>query len=79
MADEIEIELVRKAEQRRGRRPFDIDTFHEKQRMRIALREILNYGTVEDLKEAMREYGLSEGSPGWSKALQVWYAERGRG
>ena len=76
MADEIE--QVRKAEMRRGRRPIDIETVHEKQRMLAALKEIWNEGTVEDLKAVMREYGISEASPEWSETLRVWHDERGR-
>jgi len=67
-----EIEKVRREEMRRGRRPVDSQTLAERKRMLAALREIVNYGTVEDLKTAMREYGLSEDSPDWTAALQIW-------
>ena len=76
MSDEIE--EIRKAEERRGRRPIDIETVAEKRRILAALREILAYGTVEELKQAMREYGISESSPEWAEALQIWNAERGQ-
>lgn len=75
MADDIE--RVRKSEARRGRRPVDIETLQEKQRMLTALKEIWEYGTEEDLKTVMREYGLSESSPHWAETLEVWNGERG--
>jgi hypothetical protein len=41
-----------------------------------ALREIVDYGTTDDLKAAMREYGLSEDSPEWTEVLRIWNDER---
>jgi hypothetical protein len=41
-----------------------------------ALREIVEYGTTEDLKAAMREYGLSEDSLEWAEVLRIWNDER---
>ena len=76
MADEIE--HIRRAEIQRGRRPIDIETLQEKRRFLAALKEIWNDGTIDDLKAAMRVYGLSEKSPEWSEALRVWNAERGQ-
>ena len=61
----------------RGRRPKDLDTAHERQRIVSALREIVEYGTVEELQDAMRGFGLSEKSPGWIEALKIWNGERG--
>jgi hypothetical protein len=46
--------------------------------MLAALREIWEYGTEEDLKAVMREYGLSESSPHWAETLDVWNGGRGR-
>jgi hypothetical protein len=40
-----------------------------------ALREIVDYGTTDDLKAAMREYGLSEDSPEWTEVLRIWNDE----
>ena len=74
MADEIE--QIRRAEVRRGKRPIDVDTVEERRRMAAALKEILNYGTEEDLRAAMREFGLSEDRPEWTEALRIWNAER---
>ena len=73
-----EIEQVRKAEQRRGLRPVDSELVAQNRRKLAALREIVSYGTIEDLKAVMREYGLAEGSPEWTAALQVWNDERER-
>jgi hypothetical protein len=76
LADDIE--EVRKTETRRGRRPLDVETRRETQRLLAALREIWDYGTEEDLKATMREYGLSEQSSHWIEALALWNGERGR-
>jgi hypothetical protein len=74
LADEIE--RVRRAEARRGRRPVDIATHEQNRRRLAALREIVDYGTTDDLKAAMREYGLSEDSPEWTEVLRIWNDER---
>ena len=74
MADDIE--QVRRAEMRRGRRPVDLDAIQERQRISAALREILNHGTLDELKDAMRVFGLSEKMPQWIAAVKVWNAER---
>ena len=76
MADEIE--RVRQADMRRGRRPIDNETLQEKRRLLTALRDIWNEGTVDELKSAMREYGLSEKSAEWTDALRIWNDERGQ-
>ena len=69
MADEID--KVRRAEERRGRRPKDSETIDERRRMLATLREIWNYGNVDDLKAVMREYGTSPDSPEWSETLRT--------
>jgi len=74
LADEIE--GVRKAETRRGRRPLDTTAIEQNRRRLEALREIVEYGTTDDLKAAMRGYGLSEDSPEWAEALRIWNDER---
>jgi len=53
-----DIEKVRREEERRGRRPVDSVTLEERGRLKAALREIVNYGTIEDLEIAMREFGI---------------------
>jgi hypothetical protein len=73
-----EIEQIRRAEERRGRRPIDIETIQERRRLLAAMKDIWNDGTVDDLKAAMRVYGLSEKSPEWSATLRTWNAERGQ-
>jgi hypothetical protein len=35
-------------------------------------------GTIEELKAAMREYGLSKKMPEWIETVRIWNAERGR-
>jgi hypothetical protein len=74
LADEIE--RVRRAEARTGRRPLDTTTLEQNRRRLEALREVVEYGTTDDLKAAMREYGLSEDSPEWAEALRIWNDER---
>jgi hypothetical protein len=76
LADDIK--RVRKVEMRRGKRPLDFDAIQERQRIAAALREIFEHGTIEELKDAMREFGLSEKMPEWTETLRIWNAERGR-
>ena len=78
MADDID--QVRKAETRRGRRPVDQAEIARRQRIAAVLHEILNYGTVDDFKDVMRESGLSESESDsdWDRALRVWNFERAR-
>ena len=73
-----DIEQVRKTEMRRGKRPIDIEAANERRRMLAALREILNYGTLDELKAAMTAFGLSEKNLEWAEALRIWNAERAR-
>lgn len=74
MADDIE--KVRRAEERRGRRPVDTETVSERKRKAAALKEVWDYGTEEDLKALMREFGISPDSPEWKETLRTWNAER---
>jgi hypothetical protein len=71
-----DIEKVRRAEQRRGRRPQDAEAINERKRKAAALREVWDYGTEEDLKALMREFGISPDSPEWKETLRTWNAER---
>jgi len=73
-----DIEQVRRVEMRRGKRPIDVDAVKERQRIAAALREILHYGTIDDLKTAMRAFGLSEERQEWVEALRLWSVERGQ-
>lgn len=74
MSDDIE--KVRREEERRGRRPVDSVTLEERGRLKAALGEIVNYGTIEDLEIAMREFGILPDSPQWTQAVQIWNDER---
>ena len=74
MADDIE--QVRKTEQRRGRRPVDSETLQERRRRAATLKIILEEGTIDDLKDAMRELGISPDSERWNETLRVWRDER---
>ena len=71
-----DIEQIRKAEERRGRRPQDTETLAERRRRQAALRAIVEHGTEGDLKALMRELGLSPESVEWKETLQIWNAER---
>ena len=65
-----------RAEERRGRRPQDAEAINDRRRKEAALREIWDYGTEEDLKALMREFGISPDSPEWEETLRTWNAER---
>jgi len=51
-------------------------TLEERGRLKAALREIVNHGTLEELEIAMREFGILPGSPQWIQAVQIWNDER---
>jgi hypothetical protein len=72
----IERARASRAEERRGRRPQDAETISERKRKASALREVWDYGTEEDLKSLMREFGVSPDSPEWKETLRTWNAER---
>ena len=55
---------------------MDIATHEQNRRRLAALREIVDYGTTDDLKAPMREYGLSEDSPEWTEVFRIWNGER---
>jgi hypothetical protein len=74
LADDIE--KVRRAEARRGRRPIDAETVDERRRTLNALLRILEEGNIDKLMAAMREYGLSPDSPEWIETLRIWREER---
>ena len=74
MADDIE--KVRRAEVRRGRRPVDEEASDERRRMLSQLLTILDEGNIDKLMAAMREYGLSPESPEWTETLRIWRDER---
>jgi hypothetical protein len=73
MPDDHEIEDLRRQERsRRGRRPVDIEARRQRQRYLSALRKIVEEGTEDDLKLALRQIGLSEDSPEYAEALRIW-------
>jgi len=74
-----EIERIRRADERRGRRPVDQESVDERRRLVAAFRKILDTGTVDSLKAAMREYGISADSQEWDEALRIWREEREQG
>jgi hypothetical protein len=74
LADDIE--KVRRAEVRRGRRPVDEEASDERRRMLSQLLTILDEGNIDKLMAAMREYGLSPESPEWTETLRIWRDER---
>jgi len=71
-----EIEKVRRAEARRGRRPIDAEAIDQRRRMLNSLLTILDEGNIDKLMAAMREYGLSPESPEWTETLRIWREER---
>lgn len=72
MPDDRDIEDLRRQESRRGRRPVDIEAKRQRQRYLAALRKIVEEGTEEDLKLALRQIGLTEDSPEYAEALRIW-------
>jgi hypothetical protein len=76
MPDDSEIEDLRRQESRRGRRPVDIEVRRQRQRYLAALRKIVEEGTEDDLKLALRHIGLSEDSSEYAEALRIWRGER---
>lgn len=76
MADDIED--VRNAEEQRARKRIDLDAIEERRQIRRDLRDIWQYGDIEDLKQAMLAYGIEEGSKNWDQTLAVWRDEIGR-
>ena len=62
MSDDIE--QVRRVEMRRGKRPIDVDTVKERQRIAASLREILNYGTIDDSQNRYARFRTFRGEAG---------------
>ena len=72
-----DLEDVRKTESRRGRSPIDIEAHRKHQEEVRDMRKYLVLATEEEFLEAMRGFGLREGSPELSDALRIWRAYRG--
>ncbi len=67
---------VMKEEGRRGRRPIDIGTVRMKRERLALLKKLLTLATEEEFIEAIRAFGLIEGMPEFSEALDAWHAFR---
>ena len=67
-----DIEDVRKAEERRGKRPLDSTAIAETRRRRAALRELLQYSTPGEFEELMREAGIEPRSEDWRQLRRTW-------
>jgi hypothetical protein len=73
---ETDVEDVRREEMSRGRRPIDLETRRQRENQRRELRDLLDFGTEEELVAVMRAFGLADDSERFQKALQIW-RERG--
>jgi len=71
-----DLDDVVKEESRRGRRPIDIGTIRLKRERLALLRKLLTLATEEEFIEALRAFGLVEGTPEFSEALDAWHAFR---
>ena len=71
-----DVEDVIREEVSRGRRPVDTDALRERQELRARCRELLQYGTEQDVREAMLALGLKDGSPQFLEALRIWRSYR---
>ena len=63
-------------ETRRGRRPIDLEAKRLRvQRLRDS-RKLLESGTEEEVKMALRAAGLRDGSPRFVESLRTWRENR---
>ena len=58
---EEDIHDVMREERSRGKRPVDTDAEKQQRERLWALRQIIRFGTRDDLAAALREWGYSEG------------------
>ncbi len=65
-------------ERSRGRRPIDMKTRRERQKLREDLRRLLETGDERGFMEAIRRVGLKDGSPEFLEAWRVWREFRRR-
>ena len=65
-------------ERSRGRRPVDMKTRRERQRLRRELRRLIKARDERGFIEAIRNVGLKDGSPEFLNALRVWRESQGR-
>jgi len=71
-----DLDDVIREETRRGRRPVDIGTVRQKRERLALLKRLLTLATEQEFMEAIRAFGLVEGSPEFSEALDAWHAFR---
>ena len=67
-----DISDVRRQEERRGRRPIDLEARKQSRKQREACRTYLYIATEEEFVNAMRALGIREDSPAFLKALAAW-------
>jgi hypothetical protein len=70
--EETEVEEVRRAEMNRGRRPIDLETRRQREKLLRDLRKYLDLGTEGEFVAAMRALGLPEDSESFHEALRIW-------
>jgi len=73
-----DLEDVMIEEKSRGRRPVDMKTRRQRQKLLRDLRRLLESGDERAFMEAIRSAGLKDGSPEFLNALRVWREFRGR-
>ena len=72
-----EIEKARLEEERRGRRPLDVEELEKQQAARAKILEIIRSGgTEEEFREAVLSLGISANSSQFENVLALWYASR---
>jgi hypothetical protein len=70
-----DIEEVRQAESRRGKRPIDLEERKRKKSRLRDMEEHLRIETEQEFAAAMRACGLQEDSPKYRAALAIWRGE----
>jgi hypothetical protein len=71
-----DLQDVVREEGRRGRRPIDIGTIRQKRERLALLKRLLAVATKEEFIEAIRAFGLVEGTPEFLEALDAWHEFR---
>jgi hypothetical protein len=63
---------VMREEGRRGRRPIDLDEKRKMLKKLAEMRKLLKLGTEEEFRNAMRAFGIPEGSQHFLDGLAAW-------
>lgn len=63
-------------ESSRGRRPVNTDELREREKRLAKCRELLQYGSEQDVREAILALGLEDGSALFLEALRIWRSYR---